>query len=140
TRTDLTWKVGHGGTTMRFDLIDFVVFDLHILKRPGASEDYDAATLDEAVRRHETMGDVALARLGRSVNAGLPGADTASLDELRAQLDRYAEIDADRLRRSFVDFLSEVVPTAERLGMRLCCHPDDPPFPLMGLPRIMSTE
>lgn len=140
TRTDLAWKVGHGGTTMRFDLIDFVVFDLHILKRPGASEDYDAATRDEAARRHATMGEAALARLGRSVNAGLPGADTASLDELRAQLDRYAEIDADRLRRSFVDFLSEVVPTAERLGMRLCCHPDDPPFPLMGLPRIMSTE
>ena len=141
TRTDLSWRVGHGGTTMRFDLVDFVVFDLHILRRSGASEDYDAAVLDEAAHRHATMGDAALARLGRSVNAGLPGAaETASLEDLRAQLQRYAEIDADRLRRSFVDFLAEVVPTAERLGLRLCCHPDDPPFPLMGLPRIMSTE
>jgi mannonate dehydratase len=141
TRTDLAWRVGHGGTTMRFDLVDFVVFDLRILRRSGASEDYDAALLDQAERRHAAMGDAALARLGRSVNAGLPGAaETASLEELRAQLGRYAAIDADRLRRSFVDFLSEVVPTAERLGLRLCCHPDDPPFPLMGLPRIMSTE
>ncbi len=141
TRTDLAWRVGHGGTTMRFDLVDFVVFDIHILRRRGAAEDYDTATLEQAARRHATMGDAALARLGRSVNAGLPGAaETASLDDLRAQLDRYADIDADRLRRSFIDFLGEVVPTAERLGLRLCCHPDDPPFPLMGLPRIMSTE
>jgi mannonate dehydratase len=141
TRTDLAWRVGHGGTTMRFDLVDFVVFDIHILERRGAAEDYEAALLEQAAHRHRTMGDAAIARLGRSVNAGLPGAaETASLDELRVQLDRYADIDADRLRRSFVDFLGEVVPTAERLGIRLCCHPDDPPFPLMGLPRIMSTE
>jgi len=141
TRTDLAWRVGHGGTTMRFDLVDFVVFDLHILRRHGAAEDYDAVLMDAAARRHATMGDAALARLGRSVNAGLPGAaETASLEDLRTQLQRYAAIDADRLRRSFVDFLEEVVPTAERLGLRLCCHPDDPPFPLMGLPRIMSTE
>ncbi len=141
TRTDLAWRVGHGGTTMRFDLVDFVVFDIHILKRRGAAEDYDSAVLDRAEKRHAAMGDAALARLGRSVNAGLPGAaETASLDELRVQLDRYSQIDADRLRRAFIDFLGEVVPTAERLGLRLCCHPDDPPFPLMGLPRIMSTE
>ncbi len=141
TRTDLAWRVGHGGTTMRFDLVDFVVFDIHILKRRGAAEDYDPGVLDRADERQAAMGDAALARLGCSVNAGLPGAaETASLDELRVQLDRYSQIDADRLRRSFVDFLSEVVPTAERLGLRLCCHPDDPPFPLMGLPRIMSTE
>jgi len=141
TRTDLAWRVGHGGTTMRFDLVDFVIFDIHILKRRGAAEDYDSAVLDRADKKHAAMGDAALARLGRSVNAGLPGAaETASLDELRVQLDRYSQIDADRLRRAFIDFLGEVVPTAERLGLRLCCHPDDPPFPLMGLPRIMSTE
>lgn len=141
TRTDLAWRVGHGGTTMRFDLVDFVVFDIHILRRRGATGAYDTALLEQAAHRHRTMGDAALARLGRSVNAGLPGAaGTASLEDLRVQLARYARIDADRLRRSFVDFLSEVVPTAERLGLRLCCHPDDPPFPLMGLPRIMSTE
>jgi mannonate dehydratase len=141
TRTDLAWRVGHGGTTMRFDLVDFVVFDIHILRRRGATGAYDTALLEQAAHRHRTMGDAALARLGRSVNAGLPGAaGTASLEDLRVQLARYARIDADRLRRSFVDFLGEVVPTAERLGLRLCCHPDDPPFPLMGLPRIMSTE
>lgn len=141
TRTDLAWRVGHGGTTMRFDLVDFVVFDIHILRRREATGAYDTALLEQAAHRHRTMGDAALARLGRSVNAGLPGAaGTASLEDLRVQLARYARIDADRLRRSFVDFLGEVVPTAERLGLRLCCHPDDPPFPLMGLPRIMSTE
>jgi len=141
TRTDLAWRVAHGGTTMRFDLVDFAVFDIHLLARAGAAESYDADTVQVAKERFSAMDDQAKLALSLSINAGLPGeAASTSLDGLRDALAAYRGIDADRLRRHFVDFLAEVVPTAERLGLRLCCHPDDPPFPLMGLPRIMSTQ
>ncbi|TIL66726.1 mannonate dehydratase [Mesorhizobium sp.] len=141
TRTDLAWRLPHGGTTMRFDLIDFAAFDIHILKRQAALGDYTPEIAAEAARRYAQMDDHARKILARSVNSGLPGStEDTSLDGLAAQLSNYDRIDATTLRRHFVDFLAEVVPTAERLGLRLCCHPDDPPFPLLGLPRIMSTE
>jgi mannonate dehydratase len=141
TRTDLAWRVAHGGTTMRFDLADFAVFDIHLLERDGGANDYSESVTAEAERRFATMSEAARDKLARAVNAGLPGeAEAGSLDGLRAALATYSGIDAGRLRKNFVDFLSEVVPTAEKLGLRLCCHPDDPPFPLMGLPRIMSSE
>lgn len=141
TRTDLAWRLPHGGTTMRFDLADFAAFDIHILKRKAALGDYTPELVSEAERRHAQMDDVARRILARSVNSGLPGStEDTSLDGLAAQLSNYDHIDATTLRRHFVDFLAEVVPTAERHGLRLCCHPDDPPFPLMGLPRVMSTE
>ena len=141
TRTALAWRLPNGGTTMRFDLDDFAAFDIHILQRAGAARDYAEPVVVEAARRFAAMDEAACQRLARTVNAGLPGSvEDHSLEGLRAQLATYAGIDADRLRRHFLDFLAEVVPVAERLGLRLCCHPDDPPFPLMGLPRIMSTE
>lgn len=140
TRTDLAWRVAHGGTTMRFDLVAFAAFDIHILQRPGAAESFDAAVVAAAADRFASLTDAARDTLARSVSAGLPGsAEHWSLDGLRVQLAHYAAVDAERLRRNLVDFLAEVVPTAERLGVRLCCHPDDPPFPLLGLPRVMST-
>ncbi len=140
TRTDLRARMPHGGTAMRFDLATFAAFDLHILARPGAAEDWDAATRDDAARIFNAMDEAAQADLARTVTMGLPGAAAGwSLDELRQKLAEYDGIDADRLRQNHVDFLSQVVPTAERLGLRLCCHPDDPPFPLLGLPRVMST-
>ena len=96
---------------------------------------------DEAERRMRGWSDVEKHSLASNIGAGLPGsAESYSLDELRAHLARYAGMDADALRRRLIDFLSEAVPAAERLGMRLCCHPDDPPWPLLGLPRVMSTE
>ena len=141
TRTDLRWRVAHGGTTMRFDIADFAGFDIHVLKRAGAERDYSGEVGDEAARRLGAMDDAARARLARNINAGLPGSGEApSLDALRDEIGRYHGMDAGRLRQNFIDFLSEVAPVAERLGMRLGCHPDDPPFPLLGLPRIMSTE
>ncbi|MEO3997647.1 mannonate dehydratase [Mesorhizobium sp. CAU 1732] len=141
TRTALAWRLPNGGTTMRFELNDFAAFDIHIFKRPGAAESFEPAVAEEAGRRFAAMDDAARTMLSRSINAGLPGAaESYSLDDLRAQIATYDGIDADRLRNNLIDFLSEVVPTAERLGMRLCCHPDDPPFPLLGLPRIMSSE
>jgi mannonate dehydratase len=140
TRTGLAWRVAHGGTTMRFDLVDFAVFDIHIFRRPEAANDYSREVVQEAARRFEAMDDAARKQLERAINAGLPGSAIPSLEGLRAQWTRYERIDAPRLRQNFIDFLSEVIPTAKRLGMRLCCHPDDPPFSLLGLPRIMSTE
>ncbi len=140
TRTDLHARMPHGGTAMRFDLATFAAFDLHILGRPGAADAWDDALQDQAARIIAVMDEPAQGDLARAVTMGLPGATAGwSLDELRQKLAEYAGVDADRLRRHHVDFLSEVVPLAERLGLRLCCHPDDPPFPLLGLPRVMST-
>ncbi|MEO1090490.1 MAG: mannonate dehydratase [Pseudomonadota bacterium] len=140
TRTDLAYAVDHGGTAMRFDLEDFAVFDIHILERGGAAADFPADVVAAAQDRFQRMDDAARSRLARNVTAGLPGAaESWSVGDLKTQLAAYAGIGGDRLRQHFVDFLSEVVPTAERLGPRLCCHPDDPPWPLLGLPRVMST-
>jgi mannonate dehydratase len=141
TRTDLAWRLPNGATCMRFDLADFAAFDIHILARPGAAEDFPEETVAEAARRHAAMDDDDRARLARNVAFGLPGAaERLTLDDVRAHLAAYDRIPPARLRAHLIDFLAEVVPMAERLGMRLCCHPDDPPFPLLGLPRVMSTE
>jgi mannonate dehydratase len=141
TRTQLAWQVPHGGYCMRFDAIDFAVFDIHLLKRKGAREDVPPDVAEAAEQRHREMDEAGKTAIAASVLAGLPGAaDALSLDTVQSHLDKYGDIDASRLRRHLFAFLEEVVPTAERLGLRLCCHPDDPPFSLMGLPRIMSTE
>lgn len=141
TRTDLAYRVHHGGTAMRFDLVDFAAFDIHILNRPGAEESFPDEVAAAAGERVASMDDARRAALAKNVVFGLPGAaEHLTLDDVRAHLGAYAGIGADRLRRHLADFLEAVVPTAERLGLRLCCHPDDPPWPLLGLPRIMSTE
>ncbi len=141
TRTELRYEVASGGTAMRFDIADFAVFDIHILNRRGAAADFSEAVRDEAARRFQGLPDAARKTLARNVTMGLPGAtESLGLADVQAHLDEYGGISPEQLRRHFVDFLSEVVPVAERLGLRLCCHPDDPPFPLLGLPRVMSTE
>ncbi len=140
TRTDLRYEVAHGGTCMRFDINDFAVFEIHILKRRGAAESFAPEVVAEAARRFAGMDDKAQQQLSRNVTMGLPGStESMTLDDVRAHLNEYSGISPDQLRQHFVDFLSEVVPVAEEVGVRLCCHPDDPPFPLLGLPRIMST-
>ncbi|OSQ32645.1 mannonate dehydratase [Thalassospira sp. MCCC 1A03138] len=141
TRTHLNWRLSNGATCMRFDLTDFVAFDLFILNRAGAENDYPAGIVAEAKNRFAEMTDKRCAELERTVAFGLPGSvENLSLDDLRALLETYAAIDADRLRANLVAFLEEVVPVAREVGIRMCCHPDDPPFALLGLPRIMSTE
>ncbi|CTQ33164.1 mannonate dehydratase [Jannaschia rubra] len=141
TRTDLVHRLSTGATCMRFDLPTFAAFDLHILERPGAGQDYSAETGAAAREVFDAMDDADKDGLVRNVVFGLPGAaENFSLGDLRHHLSLYAGTDADRLRANLIDFLSEVAPLAQDLGLRLCCHPDDPPFPLLGLPRIMSTE
>lgn len=141
TRTDLAWPRPSGATCMRFDIVDFAAFDIHILERRGASDDFPQEIKDVAAWRFSQMSDARRKQLAANIVAGLPGgAEALTLDDVRAHLAQYDSIPADRLRRNLFDFLELIVPTAERLSMRLCCHPDDPPFPLLGLPRIMSTE
>lgn len=140
TRTDLAAPMAHGGTAMRFDLTDFAVFDIHILGRIGAGDDYPDSVQEQARRRFADMPQSRIVELASNVTAGLPGsAEQWTLSSLRDKLKDYEAIEARHLRQNHIDFLTEVVPHAERLDIRLCCHPDDPPFPLLGLPRIMST-
>lgn len=141
TRTHLNWRLSNGATCMRFDLFDFVAFDLFILSRAGAENDYGTEIVAEAKTRFEAMSDDRRTELERTVAFGLPGSvENLSLEDLRELLATYANIDADALRANLVAFLEEVVPVAREVGIRMCCHPDDPPFALLGLPRIMSTE
>ncbi|WP_297339207.1 mannonate dehydratase [Pseudophaeobacter sp.] len=141
TRTDLAWVRPSGATCMRFDLVDFAAFDLHVLKRDGAADDFDDTLRDEATARFEAMSEAHREDLAKNVVFGLPGAaESFTLDDVRRHVAEYSAIDEDRLRRHLIDFLEEVAPVAQARGLRLCCHPDDPPVPLLGLPRIMSTE
>ncbi|HEX4296410.1 MAG TPA: mannonate dehydratase, partial [Devosia sp.] len=139
TRTALHWQTPQTTRTMRFDLVDFAVFDLHIFGRDGA-DDYPPAIVETAAGRHATMSDADRQVLMSSVGAGLPGEGAApSIDALRRRVGAYAGLDGAALRANLVAFLKHVVPTAEKLGMCIGCHPDDPPWPLLGLPRVMST-
>lgn len=141
TRTDLAFRLRSGATCMRFDLIDFAAFDIHILARPGAAESFGLELAEAAAARFAGMTDARKAELARNVVFGLPGAaESMTLADVRAHLAEYDGIPEERLRAHLVDFLAEVSPLAQEIGMRLCCHPDDPPVPLLGLPRIMSTE
>jgi mannonate dehydratase len=141
TRTDLAWRLSHGGTCMRFDYAEFAAFDIHILGRDGATADYPADIIEQAGRLHAAMDDARRHKLAGNIAFGLPGsAEHMTLEGLSQHLAEYGAISADRLRGHFTAFLEEVVPIAEEVGVRMCCHPDDPPFPLLGLPRIMSSE
>ncbi len=141
TRTDLDFALPSGATALRFDADRFAAFDIHVLARPGAVADYDEAARARARRVFEAMSESDVAVLTRTVAAGLPGATTDALDPaaFRERLARYAGIDADKLRTHLVAFLEQVVPVADALGVKLTLHPDDPPRPLFGLPRIAST-
>lgn len=141
TRTDLAWRRPTGARCMRFDLIDFAAFDIHILQRKGAAESFPNDIREAANRRFADMDDARREQLAGNVVFGLPGAaERLSMADVRDLLDSYGPVTDTVLRRNFHDFLEQVAPVAQELGMRLCCHPDDPPFPLLGLPRVMSTE
>jgi mannonate dehydratase len=141
TRTDLRWSARHGAKAMRFDLIDFVAFDIHLLERLGAAEDYDGEIREKAAKRFAEMSDERRVALSKNVGAGLPGsADGYTLPQLREHLATYDGISREKLQQHLVDFLSEVTPVAEKVGINICAHPDDPPWALLGLPRILSTK
>ena len=141
TRTDLAHRMPSGAIALRFDAVLHAAFDVLMLQRPGAEADHPAAVLDAARRWFAQASEADKARLLASVMAGLPGAyDRYDIPGLRRMLDSYAGIDAAVLKAHLARFLREVVPAAEDAGVALCIHPDNPPRPLLGLPRIVSTR
>ncbi len=141
TRTDLAWELPDGARALRFEAVAAAAYDLFILSRPGAECDYAEDVLAAAAARYAAMDDAACKQLERTIIAGLPGSEEGftSSQFLRA-IDTYADVDATRLRDNHVAFLEAVCPLADELGIRLVVHPDDPPFPIFGLPRVVSTE
>lgn len=141
TRTDLAWPLPDGALALRFELEALATYDLHILERPGAERDYAPELIEAATRRFHSMDEDARHRLSRTVIAGLPGSEEHFTEpQFRAAIETYAGIDADRLRANHVAFLEGVCPVADEVGIHLVVHPDDPPFPIFGLPRVVSTE
>ncbi len=140
TRTELDYPLPGGGTALRFNAHEFAAFDCLILKRPGAEADHTPEALAQGRAWFARSSESERATLLKNIMTGLPGAfDRFDVPGLRRMLDRYREIGADVLRAHFARFLREIVPTAEECGVRISVHPDDPPRPLMGLPRIVST-
>ena len=125
----------------RFDFVNHAAFDIHIRECPYAAAEFADHNVAAATRRFGEMSDDARKDLPGNVAFGLPGAaETMKLADVRAHLAEYDAVSADTLRGHLIDFLAEVTPLVQDLGMRLCCHPDDPPFSLLGLPRIMFTK
>lgn len=141
TRTDLAWSLPDGARALRFEWEAVAAYDIHILQRPGAERDYRPALVEAAARRFAAMDDAARTTLEATILAGLPGAEESFTSaQFRDAIANYAGIDADRLRDNLIAFLDAVCPHAEALGIRMVVHPDDPPFPIFGLPRVVSTE
>jgi mannonate dehydratase len=141
TRTDLDWPLPTGATALRFDQDRFSAFDLYILRRPGAEAEYDATARERARAVAERLTQEEVESLIRTLAAGLPGSttDALDLDAFRERLAQYDGVDAERARANLIAFLEAVTPVADDLGVALTLHPDDPPRPLFGLPRIAST-
>jgi mannonate dehydratase len=141
TRTDLRYPLPDGGWALRFDQDTFAAFDLHLLQREGAEAEYTDEERARAREVFEAMSDEARAELVETIIAGLPGSEEQhTLDSLRVTLKSYEGVDADALRENLGYFLRAIIPVAERVGVRMAIHPDDPPRPLLGLPRVVSTQ
>ncbi len=139
-RTNVSYKLPDGSMTLRYVLADFALFDLYILKRPDAEKDYDQPTREAAYKRWKSATRHELARLTDTILLGLPGTEEKfELAEFQGLLDAYRDVGEAGLRENLYHFLQEAGPAASEAGINLCIHPDDPPRPLLGLPRVVST-
>ncbi|MBY0613065.1 MAG: mannonate dehydratase [Beijerinckiaceae bacterium] len=141
TRTHLEWELSNGATALRFSHMHFAAFDMFILERPGADADYSERERAEAKAIHDAMTPAEVDRIIMTIASALPGSttDPLSIPAFRERLKLYAGIDAAKLRQHLIEFLQVVTPVADKLGVKLTLHPDDPPRPLFGLPRIASS-
>lgn len=140
TRTDLMYRLPTTGYALRFDAIDFAAYDVFVLKRKNAEASYSPARLKEAEARLKSLSDEQIEKVERNLIAGLPATERKyNRDTMRDALADYDAIGPAELRANLAWFLSEIIPVAEEVGARMCIHPDDPPFSLFGLPRVVST-
>lgn len=141
TRTSLDFEVEDGSKALRFDVVAFAAFELYLLKRPGAENSYSEAQKSKAKEYVDTLSEFEKKKLINNIIAGLPGAEEGyTLEQFQTILDTYSNIDASKLQENLVAFLKEIIPVAAENEVLMCIHPDDPPMPILGLPRVVSTE
>jgi mannonate dehydratase len=141
TRTNLDYHMPDGSTALRFDTIAFAAFDLYILNRPGAEKDYPEAVKNKAKIYYEGLNEIDQQQLVKNIIAGLPGSEEGyTTEKFLEMLASYGDIDAQTLKANLAHFLQQVIPAAEQAGVLMCIHPDDPPYPILGLPRVVSNE